>query len=321
MSADTITARVTDIRQEALEIKSFDLVDASGAQLPRFAPGSHIDVHIEESLVRQYSLCGELGEGHAYRIAVKREPQSRGGSQALHERLRVGDLLRISRPRNYFALSESQTHSVLIAGGIGITPLLSMARHLDAADQSFELAYFSRSSGHAAFRGWLSQPRFASNVAFYDGLTPEAVQDRLHKLLLQRADGAHVYICGPRPFMDMATQTAARTWPSDSIHLEYFAADAESLSAPTDHFTLRLARSGTDCIVPADKSILAALSEQGVFLETACEQGVCGTCITRVLSGVPDHRDVFLTAAERAAGDKILPCVSRAKSDVIVLDL
>src|SRR5712671_5580685 len=295
-----LRVKVKQVRDEALEVRSFELVHADGGALPAFTPGSHIDVHVADGLVRQYSLCSPPGETASYRIAVKKEPASRGGSQAMHERVREGSELSISAPRNNFALDPRAGHHLLIAGGIGITPLLGMARHLLREGASFELQYFSRSIDHTAFHGLLSGPEFRGRVAFHYALEPEAVRAYLRKLLWARANGAHLYLCGPRPFMDMVEVSAAPTWPPDAVHLEY---------------------SGAEYVVPPDMSIVKALAGHGITIETSCEQGVCGTCLTGLLQGEADHRDVFLTDEERQAGDKLMPCVSRARSEVLVLDL
>jgi vanillate O-demethylase ferredoxin subunit len=314
----TLSVTVREIRQEALDIKSFLLADAGGHPLPAFTAGSHIDVHIGNGLIRQYSLCNGPDQTDAYLIAVKREPQSRGGSAAMHE-LKQGDTVTIGTPRNNFPLAADASHHVLLAAGIGITPLLSMARHLRAAQASFELHYFTRSPEHAAFRELLSAPE--RTASFYHGLQPEDMQQRLHTLLEQRRAGAHLYFCGPRPFMDMTLSCAAPAWPPGTVHLEYFAADPAALAGPQETFKVRLAKRGVSFDVPAGTPITAVLAEHGCAIETSCEQGVCGTCLTGVLEGIPDHRDVFLTEAERSAGNKMLPCVSRARSPVLVLDL
>lgn len=312
---------VRRVRQEALDIKSFELALAGGARLPPFTPGSHIDVEIEPGLVRQYSLTNGPLEEAAYVIAVKREPASRGGSLAMHERVKEGDALGISAPRNNFALAAGAAHHLLLAGGIGITPLYGMARSLQEFGASFELQYFSRSIQHTAFHAALSAPQYRGKVAFHYALEPEAVRAYLRKLLWRRDEGAHLYLCGPRPFMDLVEQTAAATWPPEAVHVEYFSADPASLAGPRQSFRVRLARSGGEYEIPAGSTIVKALAAQGFQVVTSCEQGVCGTCLTGLLEGVPDHRDVFLTDEERQAGDKIMPCVSRAKSDLLVLDL
>lgn len=312
---------VQRVRQEALEIKSFELAGTEGP-LPSFTPGSHIDVHPAPGIVRQYSLVNGPGDTSTYRIAAKLELNGRGGSIAMHEAIREGQTLTISAPRNNFKLIEGAQHTILIAGGIGITPLLSMLQHLDARGESFELQYFSRSIAHTAFHEWLSQQKLADRVGFHYALEPEAVRSYLRKHLWHRQDGAHLYICGPRPFMDLVEQTAATTWPPESVHLEYFSADPEALAGPRGEFVVRCARSGGEYPVHAEESIVDALRRHGVNVEVSCEQGVCGTCLTGVLEGEPDHRDVYLTDKEKQAGDRMTPCVSRAKSGgVLVLDL
>jgi vanillate O-demethylase ferredoxin subunit len=318
---DLIKVRVARKKQEAIDICSFELVPAGGGTLPHFTAGSHIDVHMPGGPVRQYSISTGPDQTSAYRIAVKREPESRGGSKAMHETLNEGDLLNISAPRNNFALDESADKSILIAGGIGITPILSMVLRLEALGKPFELQYFSRSIQHTAFHQLLSQKKYAQSVGFHYALEPEAVRAYLRKYLWHRQQGAHLYLCGPRAFMDLVEQTAAVTWPPESVHLEYFTADSNALSGPRDTFIVKLACSGGEYRVTEDKTITQALAEHGIHIETSCEQGVCGTCLTGVLDGIPDHRDVFLTDEEREANDKMCTCVSRAQSDVLVLDL
>ena len=315
-----IRATVRQIKHEAIDIKSFELVPVGGSLLA-FTPGSHLDVHMAPGLVRQYSLLNGPDETSAYRIAVKLEPQSRGGSRAMHEAIREGQTLTIGAPRNNFRLHEGAPHTVLIAGGIGITPLLSMLQHLAARGESFELQYFSRSVAHTAFHETLSQKKFADKVGVHYALEPEAVRAYLRKHLWHRQDEAHLYICGPRPFMDLVEQTAAIRWPPEAVHLEYFSADPESLAGPREVFAVRCARSGGEYPVAANESIVDALQKHNIKIETSCEQGVCGTCLTGVLEGEPDHRDVYLTDEEKRVGDRMLPCVSRARSNVLVLDV
>jgi len=316
-----LEVRVKEIRREAEDIKSFRLVSLNGDTLPAFSAGSHIDVQLGPSLTRQYSLANAPTERGEYLIAVKNEPQSRGGSRALHECVRAGDILKIGTPRNNFALAKRAARHLFFAGGIGITPLLSMALQLDGSGEPWELHYFSRSIGHTAFHELLSEPRFAEKVRFHYALKPEAVRAYLRKQLWHRAEGSHLYLCGPRPFMDMVDQTAAATWPPEAVHLEYFSADPASLAAPRQSFVVRLARRKIECTIPEGETICEALFDKGVRIESMCGQGVCGTCVTGVLEGIPEHRDVFLTADEKAANDRIMPCVSRARSDVLVLDL
>lgn len=316
-----LTVIVQAVRDEALDVRSFELMAEDGDSLPPFTPGSHIDVHVAPGVVRQYSLCNDPREADRYVIAVKREPASRGGSSGMHERVRAGDRLVVSAPRNNFALVADARHHLLLAGGIGITPLLCMARHLLASGASFQLIYFSRSIAHTAFHDVLSSPEFRGRVTFHYALEPDQVRAYLRKLLWARPTGGHLYLCGPRAFMDLVETTAAPTWAPDAVHLEYFAADPAALAGPSAGFVVKLARHGGEFVVPEERTIIEVLAEHGVIVDTSCEQGVCGTCITGVLEGEPDHRDVFLTDAEKRAGDRMTVCVSRARGSRLVLDL
>jgi vanillate O-demethylase ferredoxin subunit len=316
-----IPVRVERIVAETAEIKSFHLVPASGKALPSFTPGSHISVRVPDGLTRQYSLCNGPREDRVFHIAVKREPDSRGGSRTLHERVTEGDLLEVLPPRNHFPLDKSAKHHLLLAGGIGITPLLSMARHLSVQGVSFQLQYFTRSPRHAAFHELLSRDEFAGKVDFHYALDPDALRIYLHQLLHRRPDGAHLYVCGPRPFMDLVEDIAAATWPPGTVHMEFFSADPAASSAPRLPFEVTLARSKASFTVPAEKTILEVLAERGINVLNSCGQGVCGTCVTGVLEGTPDHRDAFLSDKERKACDKMMLCVSRSCSQKLVLDL
>jgi vanillate O-demethylase ferredoxin subunit len=316
-----LAVRIAHVRDQAVDIRSFDLIGAPGTSLPPFEPGAHVDVHLAGGIVRQYSLCNGPGEHDRYRIAVKREPDSRGGSRAMHE-LREGDVLTIGPPRNHFPLKHAEGPSVLVAGGIGITPLLAMALQLAADARLFTLHYFTRSLEHTAFRRELSSAGLGEYVTFNYGSPPEAVQSCLADLFRVRPACGQLYVCGPRPFMDLVVQVAsAAAWPASAINLEYFAADDAALAAPVTTFRVRLARRGGEYTIPPDRSIVAVLAEHGIAVETSCEQGVCGTCLARVLEGTPDHRDSVLGDDEKAAGGWIACCVSRSHSPVLVLDL
>lgn len=321
LESKTLLVHVNKIVDEAIDIKSFELVSADGQLFPPFTPGSHIDVHIAEGIIRQYSLCNGPDNTQSYLIAVKKEAASRGGSLAMHENIKVGDTLFIGLPRNNFSLVPQAKRHVLLGGGIGITPLLSMARHLLAAGADFELHYFSRSVKHTAFRDVFSGPEFKGKVVFHSALEADEVRACLRELLGSRPEGAHLYLCGPRFFMDQVEAAATAAWPAQAVHLEYFAADPISLAVPQDAFEVTLARSGGTYVIPEGQSIVDVLAQHGVQIEVSCEQGVCGTCMTGVVSGTPDHRDVFLSPEEKAGGDVMLPCVSRCKSPKLVLDL
>ena len=316
-----LKARVARIVPETSETKVFELESAERAPLPPFTPGAHIDVRIDEGLVRQYSLCNGPGDKSRYVIAVKRESNSRGGSRAMHERVREGDVLAIGAPRNHFPIDPAATQHLLLAGGIGVTPLISMARHLQESNAKYSLQYFTRSIQLTAFHAFLSRPEFRGKVTFHYALELDSLRLYLHKLLWHRPDGAHLYVCGPRPFMDLVEEVACASWSPSAIHAEYFVADPMAFSGPRVAFDVALALSGGTYRVAADKTIVDALAECGIEVPTSCRQGVCGTCVTGLLEGEADHRDAFLSEAERRAGDKIMPCVSRARSQVLVLDL
>lgn len=313
-----IDVRVQHIHAETPDVRMLRLVAHDGAALPPFTAGAHIDVHLDGGLVRQYSLCNAPSETGFYEIAIKLEPASRGGSQALHTRLNVGDRLTISAPRNAFALHDDAHHHALCAAGIGITPLLCMAQVLQDRGASFHLHYFSRSREHTAYRARLASSDFADRVTFHEGLDPAAVPSTLTHLLAARPEGAHLYTCGPRPFMD-AVLAAAQAWPADAVHLEHFSADPD-LDTSGASFVVRLAKTGGAYVVPPDRSIVSVLADHNVFIDTSCEQGICGTCILDVIEGVPDHRDDVLMPDERESGKKVVACVSRAKTAVLVLD-
>jgi vanillate O-demethylase ferredoxin subunit len=311
---------LADKRAVAQDICAFEFVSADGAPLPAFDAGAHIDVKLADGLVRQYSLCNVPGETHRYRIGVLRDPASRGGSIAIHA-LQPGTPVEISAPRNLFPLDPDATHTVLIAGGIGVTPILAMAEQLAAGGASFELHYSTRSPERTAFADRLAEPHLQPHARLYHDVDPVERRINLDRVVARPAPGKHLYVCGPAGFIDVVLERAkAAGWPDDRLHREYFAAPAQPASA-CGTFQVRLHRSGQTIDVAAGQSIVAALAAQGVEIQTACEQGVCGTCLTRVVDGEPEHRDTYLTDEERAANDQLLPCCSRSRTPVIVLDL
>jgi vanillate O-demethylase ferredoxin subunit len=319
---NTIPVRVVAAETIAEGIRLLKLSPQDGSLLPAWEPGSHIDLHLDSGMIRQYSLCGSCADTSTYEIAVKREPESRGGSKFVHETLTVGSQLSISAPRNHFTASAEAERNLLVAGGIGITPIISMARQFHLQDRAFELLYFTRSETHTAFRDELSTGPLNGSCRLLFGLERDAVEATLDDALRSHQDGSHLYLCGPQPFMDTVRMVAARHgWPDDAVHLEYFAAAASLDAEPQTSFDVRLARSDKTLTIPADKTIVDVLREHGTDVETSCEQGVCGTCIVKVLEGCPDHRDYFLTAQEHAKGDCMAICVSRSRSKLLVVDL
>lgn len=316
-----LNVRVAARHEEADGILTFELVSTDGRPLPPFTAGSHIDVQIRDGLVRQYSLANDPADSRHYLIGVLREPQSRGGSAAMHEAVKVDDMLRISMPKNHFALERDARRSLLFAGGIGITPILCMAERLARLGADFELHYCTRSPARTAFAARIRDSAFAPRVHFHFDDGPAAQKLDLAAALGPVQDSTHVYVCGPGGFMDFVLGGARDAgWPQARLHSEYFAAQPQDTAGDTA-FTVRLASSGKVVEVPADRTVVQALAAAGIDVPTSCEQGVCGTCLTRVLEGCPDHRDAYLTDEERACNDQFLPCCSRAKTPSLVLDL
>jgi len=235
--------------------------------------------------------------------------------------VREGDILLIGQPRNNFTLVQSATHHVLIAGGIGITPILPMAYDLAAKYLPFEIHYFTRSYSATPFREALSGPEFHGKVDFYHGLERDAVRLKLSSILQKREVNSHLYLCGPRSFMDAIQATAQGNWPACAIHLENFSAPPKLSNDQSKGFTVRLAQSGGEYFVSPEESIASTLVKNGIDVNLSCELGVCGSCMTYVLEGEPEHNDSYLSDTEQRAGDKIMICVSRARSETLVLDL
>lgn len=321
MSTSTMAVRVARKATEAFDICTVELIDAKGGALPPFSAGSHIDVHLPNGLTRQYSLCNDPTESHRYLIAVLKDPATRGGSKAVHELVNEGDVLQISEPKNHFALAHHAKRSLLLAGGIGVTPILCMAERLALAGSDFEMHYATRSRERTAFYDRICAADFASRVAFHfdDGLPTQKLD--MEDLLATPEEDTHLYVCGPKGFMDAVLSTArAKGWPESQLHYEFFGADLVK-SGNDESFQVKLASSGRIVVIPKDMTVSDALREAGVDIPTSCEQGICGTCITRVLEGEPDHKDMFLTPQEQTANDQFTPCCSRSKSPMLVLDL
>ncbi|MDB6000093.1 MAG: ferredoxin [Rhizobacter sp.] len=323
MSSNTgnLKVRVAAKTVEAVDICSFELVEAEGGTLPAFSAGSHLDVKAADGLVRQYSLCNAPSESHRYLIAVLRDANSRGGSKAMHDTIKVGDLLEISAPKNHFPLAHGTHRHLLMAGGIGVTPVLCMAERLAMMGADFEMHYATRSRERTAFTERIAASSFAPKVKFHfdDGAADQKLD--IAATLASATPDTHLYVCGPKGYMDAVLATArASGWPEDRLHFEFFG--AEIVKSDTDEsFEVQIASSGKVIVVAKDQTIVQALTDAGVEVLTSCEQGVCGTCLTRVLEGEPDHKDMYLTAEEQAANDQFLPCCSRSKSARLVLDL
>jgi vanillate O-demethylase ferredoxin subunit len=321
VSADALEVRVVRKIAEAEAVQSFRLEPAGAWRLPAFTAGAHIDVHTPAGAIRQYSLCNPSSATDHYQIAVLREPNSRGGSASMHDRVQAGSILRISRPRNTFPLAAHGGNPLLLAGGIGVTPLLCMAEQLAASDDAFEMHYCARSASRMAFRERLSNSSYRNSVHMHFDDGPPEQRIALATVLGDPEPGRHLYACGPAGFLAATKSVAAQAgWPADHVHVELFSVPA----ATTDQngsFQIRLARSGRTFDVPTDRSAVQVLAEHGVEIPVSCEMGVCGTCLTGVLEGTPDHRDQFQTEKERQANNQFTPCCSRSLTPLLVLDL
>ena len=306
---------------EAADVCTFELAAPKGRRLAPFTAGSHIDVHVRPGVIRQYSLCNDPVETRRYLIGVLRVPDSRGGSRGMHDDVLAGAQLLVGTPRNHFPLYESATRSLLFAGGIGVTPIMSMAERLSTIGADFDMHYCTRSPERTAFLARIRASRFAHRVHFHFDDGPERERLDLPAALAHPDPGTHLYVCGPKGFMEAVIDAARRSgWQEANVHREYFNG-AQQDEARNVAFDIKIASTGRIVHVRADKTALAALCEAGIALQSSCAQGICGTCMTRVLDGEPDHRDLFLTAEEKARGDRFLPCCSRAAGGVLVLDL
>jgi vanillate O-demethylase ferredoxin subunit len=316
-----LSVKVVNKVVEAKDIVSLELASVDGQPLPAFSAGSHIDVQVQpDGSTRQYSLLNDPSEQNRYMIGVLRDPASRGGSIAVHDSIKVGDVLNISEPRNHFGLVPAK-HTVLLAGGIGVTPILCMARRLSKVGGGFEMHYCTRSPDRMAFRTQIEKSTFADKVSFHfdDGADDQKL--KLESVIATPSADTHIYVCGPTGFIDYVLGTAKKLgWLDSQVHREYFGAVEQDTTGDVT-FEVKIASTGQVFAIPADMPITKVLEENGVFIPVSCEEGVCGTCLTRLLEGIPDHRDLYLTDAEHAANDQFTPCCSRSKSPMLVLDI
>lgn len=307
--------RVTMARYATPTILLYELREVDGAALPAFTAGAHVDVHLPGGITRQYSLANDPCERDRYVLGIKRDPASRGGSRYLHETLRVGQCLEISAPRNHFPLCETASHTVFIAGGIGVTPIAAMVARARALGLSHEIHYSVRDRAEAALLEALDgEAPFHLHVnAEHDGAPMD-----LAALVAQVPKDAHLYCCGPGPMLDAYTAACAGR-AADHVHLERFASD--QAAATGGGYTVQLVRSGRTLAIAPGQTILHAVQEAGIAARSSCAQGVCGACETRVIAGRPDHRDALLSEEEREANDVMMICCSGSLEPVLVLDL
>ncbi|MCA8094877.1 PDR/VanB family oxidoreductase [Burkholderia anthina] len=315
-----IEARLVAVQLEARDIVSFVFAPVASTPLPAFTPGSHIDVQLGNGQTRSYSLSNADASANRYRLTVQRDPNSRGASAWMHETLRVGDTLKIGLPRNNFVLEETAPLSVFIAGGIGVTPFMPMMARLNTLGQAWCLHYCVRTPERAAFGDEIELLAAAGEgrVSHHFDEVPGGAMLDLQATIAALPAHAHVYCCGPGGMLK-AFRAAAEAIEPERVHFEYFSSNVEA--AAEGGFTVRLARSGREFRVQSGQTILHALREQGFEADSSCEEGVCGACETRVISGEPDHRDSILGARERASNKTMMICCSGCKSDCLVLDL
>jgi phthalate 4,5-dioxygenase reductase subunit len=308
--------RVTRNDKIADGIHLIEFRAAGGGPLPEFTAGAHIAIRVPNGLVRKYSLCNDPAERDRYQVAVKREADGRGGSSNLIDRAKAGDELLVAPPVNDFKLPPRAQDFLFVAGGIGITPIMAMIKQVRAEGKRFRLYYCSRAPEQTAFADELSAPEFAGRVVIHHDQGDPACALDLKPILAERRNREHLYCCGPRPLME-AVRRMTDHWSSTAVHFEAFS-EAETHKADDKPFRVRLAKSGKVVEVPADKTILEVLRENGLDVPSSCETGTCGTCRTKLLAGEADHRDLVLAEHERK--DHIMICVSRARSDEITID-
>lgn len=322
-AGSSLPSRVVSVRsviKETDDIIRLELVDPGGDELPAFTAGAHLDVRIADGLIRQYSLAGDPADRRRYEIAVLNERAGRGGSKALHEKADRGLTLTVSAPRNHFPLAAGASRHLLLAGGIGVTPMMAMIVTLEAEGADWRMHYCTRAPEKTAFLARLKPLIDAGKVVMhYDGGDPKKGLD-IAATLKTVTPGTHLYYCGPSGFM-AAVAGAARHWPDGTVHFEFFNAPAAPpaearVNAP---FKIKLKSTGATLDVPADKSIVQVLRDNGIAIDTSCEEGYCGTCLTRYLEGEPEHRDSVLDDKDRT--QYLMVCCARARSPLLVLDL
>lgn len=317
----SLQLRIASKKSVAQDVCSFELVREDGLPLPAFTAGAHIDVKTPSGHTRQYSLCNTPNEKDRYLIAVKKEASGRGGSRSMHEEVQEGDILVVSEPRNHFQLIEGAKRHLLLAAGIGITPILSMANQLAAIGENFELHYSAKAKGQAAFHEQLATGSISNCVYFHFSADPLSSRIDFSKVLAVSDDDTHLYVCGPKDYIDSVLMHAKSCgWKESQLHYELFAGTINTTNDDAD-FEVQIARTGQVISVPASQTILQALREAAIEVSSSCEQGICGSCLTTVLEGTPDHRDMYLTESEKSQNTQVIVCCSRSKTVRLVLDL
>jgi tetrachlorobenzoquinone reductase len=320
----TARAALIDVELAAIETVARDtnvytFRRPDGGRLPRYTPGAHIDIHLPNGLMRQFSLVTPQPDPENYVVGIKLDAASRGGSRYIFDELRVGHKLKISAPRNNFPLVESAEHVVLFAGGIGITPIWCMVQELAAQNRSFKLYYSCRSRPDMAFLSALQKLPAESVQLHFDDEAGGKFLD-IAGIVNAAPAHTHFYCCGPNPML-AAFEAAAASRPRAEVHLEYFTPKAEIESKTLGGFWVELARSGEEYFIPEGRKVLEVLFEAGVDVDYSCELGICGECITRVISGIPVHHDSVLSEEEQATNEKVMICCCGCASERLVLDM
>jgi tetrachlorobenzoquinone reductase len=315
--AGLIDARLFGITPVAKDTNLYTFQRAAGGALPPYKPGAHIDLHLPNGMIRQFSLCVPNTDPDSYMVGIKRDAASRGGSRYIYDEMKVGDEIKISAPRNNFPLVENAAHVVLVAGGIGITPIWCMAQQLTALGRSWKLYYACRSRADMAFLEALEKldPNFRH--LHFDEEVGGKVLD-VTAAIAEVPPDTHFYCCGPNPMLK-AFEAAAANRPRDHVHVEYFTAKEEA--STTGGFWVELARSGEEYFIPPGKKILEVLFDAGIDVDYSCELGICGACETRVISGIPEHHDAVLSAEEQDSNTKVMICCCGSKTERLVLDM
>jgi len=314
-----IDARLTKIEDVARDTKLYTFQRIDGAKLPAYKPGAHIDLHLPNGLLRQFSLVVPASDPDSYVVGVKRDVASRGGSRYIIDEMRVGDQIKISAPRNNFPLIENAEHVVLVAGGIGITPIWCMVQQLAALKRSWKLYYSCRSRDDMAFLETLKTLEPESVHLHFDTEADGKFLD-LAAAIAGAPENTHFYCCGPNPMLK-AFEAAAASRRRSNVHVEYFTPKDDAAAAPTGGFWVELARSGEEYFIPEGKKVLEVLFDAGVDVDYSCELGICGACETRVISGIPEHHDSVLSEEEQATNEKVMICCCGSKTERLVLDM
>jgi vanillate O-demethylase ferredoxin subunit len=317
-AVQSITVLVADVRAEAKDVITLELRPVGGGDLPAFTPGAHLDLHLPNGMMRNYSLTNDWRERNRYVVGVGRAADSRGGSSFIHSSVRAGMQIKISAPRNNFALDEDSASFLFIAGGIGITPIMAMVRWCIANGKPWRLIYAARSRQRTAFYEELCALG-ADRVHFHFDDEAGQVLD-VAEAISDRAEGESIYCCGPAPLME-AVKALTESLPSGTVRFEWFTVPESNEPQDPSSFTVRLERSKVEFEIPEQKSILEVLEDHGFELPFSCREGLCGTCVTNVLEGEPDHRDYVLSDEERESGKMMTICCSRSKTPSLTLDL